>query len=155
MRMQEYMIEQLSKTRLFEMAYNREQYIRNVDSLADQIVENWCLIHYCTLYDPDNQNKSHWKQELQTYCKKLLRSIVEVNKQKATRYAMIEMLNLDDPKQIHAIVSDKFRTEKLTLDLQICEDFATIGLQKIIYLISDNFTITSYQELYRYIDEDI
>lgn len=55
----EYLIKQLSKTKIFEMTYSREQYIDNIDDIADQIVENWCLIRYCTLYDKDNKNKVH------------------------------------------------------------------------------------------------
>lgn len=154
-RIQEYLIEKLSQTKLFEMAYDREQYVRNIDGIADQIVENWCLIRYCTIYDPTNPNKKHWKQELQSHCKKLLRSIVKVNKLKATQYALIDMLELDDPKQIRAIIYDKFKKEKLGIENQVCDDFVNMGLQKIIYLVSHKFTNTTQQELYRYIDEDI
>jgi trehalose-6-phosphate synthase len=148
-------VEYFSKTPLFEMAYSREQYINNIDNIANQIVENWCLIHYCTLYDSDNENKNHWKQELRAYCKKLLQSIVKVNKLKATNAAMIDMLELDNPDQIYAIIYDKFEEEHFDIKKDICEEFAKIGLQKIIYLVSQNFSNTTYQELYRYIDEDI
>lgn len=148
-------VEYFSKTPLFEMAYSREQYINNIDNIANQIVENWCLIHYCILYDSDNENKNHWKQELRAYCKKLLQSIVKVNKLKATNAAMIDILELDNPDQIYAIIYDKFEEEHFDIKKDICEDFAKIGLQKIIYLVSQNFSNTTYQELYRYIDEDI
>lgn len=137
------------------MAYNREQYIDNIDDIADQIVENWCLIHYCTLYDKDNKNKSHWKQELKSYCKKLLRSVVKVNKLKATQDAMIEMLELDNQKIVEVTIADKFEKENFEIKQDICRDFSEYGLQKIIYLVSKKFSNTSYQELYRYIDEDI
>jgi hypothetical protein len=151
----EYLIEQLSKTHIFEMAYSREQYIDNIDDIADQIVENWCLIHYCTLYDKDNKNKAHWKQELKSYCKKLLRSVVKVNKLKATQDAMIEMLELDNQKIVEVTIADKFEKENFEIKQDICKDFSEYGLQKIIYLVSKKFSNTSYQELYRYIDEDI
>ena len=151
----EHIVEEFSKTRLFEMAYSREQYINNIDGIADQIVENWCLIHYCTLYDIDDENKNHWKQELCAHCKKLLRSLAKVNKLKVTQYAMIDMLELDDAKQIEAIIADKFREEHFELVSDICDDFVNIGLHKIIYLVSQNFSNNTYQELYRYIDEDI
>lgn len=151
----EYLIEQLSKTHIFEMAYSREQYIDNIDDIADQIVENWCLIRYCTLYDKDNKNKAHWKQELKSYCKKLLRSVVKVNKLKATQDAMIEMLELDNQKIVEVTIADKFEKENFEIKQDICKDFSEYGLQKIIYLVSKKFSNTSYQELYRYIDEDI
>lgn len=151
----EYLIKQLSKTKIFEMTYSREQYIDNIDDIADQIVENWCLIRYCTLYDKDNKNKVHWKQELKSYCKKLLRSVVKVNKLKATQDAMIEMLELDNQKIVEVTIADKFEKENFEIKQDICRDFSEYGLQKIIYLVSKKFSNTSYQELYRYIDEDI
>ena len=148
-------VKAFSKSALFEMTLDRADFVKLTSNLAPQIVENWCMIHYCTLFDPDNLNKNHWKQELRAYCKKLLQSIVKVNKLKATNAAMIDMLELDNPDQIYAIIYDKFEEEHFDIKKDICEEFAKIGLQKIIYLVSQNFSNTTYQELYRYIDEDI
>lgn len=68
---------------------------------------------------------------------------------------MIEMLELDNQKIVEVTIADKFEKENFEIKQDICRDFSEYGLQKIIYLVSKKFSNTSYQELYRYIDEDI
>ena len=52
-----------SKLPLNEYFVNRSKFVDNVWHLSYQIVENWCLIHYCTLTGRV-QTKEHWKKEL-------------------------------------------------------------------------------------------
>ena len=55
------LIEKLNNTKLFEMAYNIKQ-IRSwiTSGNLSEIVQNWCLVRYCTLYD----RNSIYKKEL-------------------------------------------------------------------------------------------
>lgn len=46
----ECIIEKLSNTRLFEMAFQRRVYMKTLFDLRLQLVENWALIRYCTLH---------------------------------------------------------------------------------------------------------
>ena len=64
MNLKEYLLESLQSTYIFEMAYDRKHLKKMVDGLFAQIIENWCLVRYCTLYDPNNTTKNHWKKEL-------------------------------------------------------------------------------------------
>lgn len=154
-RFQEYLIEKLSSTKLFEMAYSREKYIDKVNDLSRQIVENWCLIRYCTKYDSENQNKNHWKTELLAYCDALYNLFVKTDKKSATKAALIGNDELNVPKRIEELLQMKFNKERFEIKADICKEFAEYGLYKIINLVSAKRGSGNYQELYRYIDEDI
>ena len=152
-KLQEYLIEKLSRTTLFEMALDRADYARLSSNMTEQIVENWCLIRYCTLYDPTNQNKTHWKQELDSYCYRLFRTVTKNDKQRILKQVWIGDNELNQPENVMQWMQRKFRIEHINDRQQqerVCEDFSN-QLEHIIYLISGK----NYQELYRYIDEDI
>lgn len=152
-RLSEYIIEQFSKTKLFEMALDRTDYIRLVSNLLPQIVENWCLIRYCSLYDKNNLNKNHWKQELDSYCYRLYNTKTKNNKKKILEQVIIRDNELNDINVVYKWLQRKFRIEKIcekAKQEKICSDFVNY-IEHIIYLISSS----DYQELYRYIDEDI
>ena len=55
----EYILEKLQNTLVFEMAYSRKELKTIFADILDQIIENWCLVKYCSLYDPTNINKNH------------------------------------------------------------------------------------------------
>ena len=151
----EYLIEKLSQTTLFEMAIDRSKYIDKLMDRTDQIIENWCLVHYCTLYDQTNQNKNRWKQELLAQCEYIFDLIVRVDKKKVTRDVMIEYEELTDTDRIKRKIKKKFQIEGFEIKDDLVRDFATYGVYKLAELVSAKCNNTSYQELCRYIDEDI
>ena len=151
----ECIIEQLSKTKLFEMALDRAKYIDLIINLSDQIAENWCLIRYCTTYDSNNINKDHWKSELYAACSRLLRQNVSTDKRKATEYGFIGNLEFNNTDTVYYAVEPKFKKEGFSLTHDICDDFVGYGLQKLMFLISSKRSSGKFNELYRYIDEDI
>ncbi len=153
--LKEYLVTALASTKLFEMAYSREKYIDKVNDLSRQIVENWCLIRYCTKYDPDNINKNHWKTELLAYCDTLYNLFVKTDKKSATETALISNDELNAPKHIEELLQIKFNKEHFEIKDDICKEFAEYGLYKIISLVSAKRGSGNYQELCRYIDEDI
>ena len=53
----EYILDVIQESYVFEMAYNRKEIKKRVEALINQIIENWCLIKYCSLYDKNNINK--------------------------------------------------------------------------------------------------
>ena len=55
----EYILEKLQNTLVFEMAYSRKELKTIFDDILDQIIENWCLVKYCLLYDVQNKNKNN------------------------------------------------------------------------------------------------
>lgn len=153
--LKEYLVSALASTKLFEMAYSREKYIDKVNDLSRQIVENWCLIRYCTKYDPNNINKNHWKTELLTHCDALYNLFVKTDKKSATKAALIGNDELNIPEHIKELLQMKFNKEHFEIKADICKEFAEYGLYKIINLVSAKRGSGNFQELYRYIDEDI
>ena len=63
----EYILDAIQESYIFEIAYDRTEIKKRVEGLINQIIENWCLVKYCTLYDNENRNKYHWKQELKAH----------------------------------------------------------------------------------------
>lgn len=146
-------VKAFSKSALFEMALDRANFVKLTSNLAPQIVENWCMIHYCTLFDPNNLNKNHWKQELDAYCYRLYNTKTKNNKQRILEQVFIQDNELNNKDVVYKWMQRKFRIEQIN-DIdhqnQICEDFIKY-IEHLIYLIS----CCDYQELYRYINEDI
>lgn len=50
-RLVEYIVKNLERSYIFEMAYERREYMNKLFELRLQLVENWALIRYCSLYD--------------------------------------------------------------------------------------------------------
>ncbi len=152
-RLTEYIVELLSKTKLFEMALARADYLFTVRLVAGQIVENWCLVRYCTLFDPDNINKNNWKTELEAPCYKLFQVVTKHNKKRLLETGLIKELELNNESVLTKYIIRKFKKERIADELRMSvvkHDFAE-ALPHIIYLLSED----DYNELYRYIDEDI
>lgn len=70
--------EKLYSTSLFEMAYNINQ-IRSwiTSGNLSQIVQNWCLVRYCTLYDRNSIYKKEWSKELYAKIRDLQKNICQ------------------------------------------------------------------------------
>ena len=123
-----------------EMAVSLKEYKKRVDGLRFQLVENWCLLEYCRLYDPSNININHWKTELKACINNLkyLNIKSHTNKQKVLTKALIEDYDYDDVDMIFRIIEDKFGIEGIVNQVQIiniCKNF-TKAIKEIIYIIS-------------------
>lgn len=134
-----YILEKISNTYLFEMAYSRQDYLRNISNLCYQIVENWCLIKYCNLYDEENYNRLHWCKELTAHLENLRRCQLKsgLNKIKTTEYGLIEKAELNNEYIVDDILTIKWDDEKLPNNKRkiVAKEF-TIALPILIKLVS-------------------
>lgn len=156
--LKEFLIEMLSKTQLFEMAYNRKDFIRTCDNFHKQIVENWCLVKYCNLYDKQNLNLNHWKYELYSHCDNLYRMQIDSDKYKAIKHSFIKNNELDDYKTVELTTCKKFEYEGIETNSkyrEVVEMFIEYGVEKIMRLISNKKSNINTNLLYSYIFEDI
>lgn len=116
--------EYIDKHFLFEMAYRRGVFKEKINCLLDQIIQNWCLVHYCTLVNRE-QLKKHWKEdELQTHLMKCASyNIQGNNSSKARAKALNELWSERDFNSnlntINLIVNMKFRQEKIDVTTPI------------------------------------
>ena len=53
----------LDNTLLLEYLVQRKDFVNLLWNLSDQIIENWCLVHYCTVVG-QSEYKKHWTDEL-------------------------------------------------------------------------------------------
>lgn len=144
-------IESLCKTQIFEMAYGRSKYQDTIIDLTSQLVENWCLIRYCTLYDKHNINKNHWKSELRAYILKLNGMFVKVDKKRATEEVLIKWEELNVYTNVLRKISYKCHQEKLDIESEniknVTLDFVEYGIFEIIDLIcAKNLMLQSINE---------
>lgn len=137
-----YLVEVLCNTKIFEMAYARAKYQDHVDSLATQLVENWCLIRYCSTVDKNNINKEHWKQELYAHISNLQKQNIKVDKTRATEEVLIRWIGFNNYNMVIRYISDKWYKEKLDIDAkyseEIANDFSEYGVYDLIKIISKN-----------------
>lgn len=146
-------IEAVSTTFIFEMAYSREKYINEVHSLTDQIVQNWCLIKYCNLYDIENENRLHWSKELIAHISNLQRMKLKggINKYRTTKYSFIERDEINNINNVEQIIVLKFEEEHINTNLmEIAIEFVN-SLDTIIDIISNK----TLQELKNYVHNQI
>ena len=155
MKLIDYILEQLSETAIFEMAYDRKELKKRVEGILKQIIENWCLVRYCTLYDKDNINKNHWRKELQTH----LFNIFEMNIKGgnySSKYNLISEIVFDKREittsnKVSLIIRNKFRNEGIAIKNEISEECLE-NLKVIIELISNKETPENSDNLFDYIE---
>ena len=109
------LLEALSNTWLFERAYSRQNYLHQIMGLNKQIVENWCLIKYCNLYDVENYNRLHWSKELIAHMENLCNCQLKkgLDKLKTTEYGFIYQAELDDDETVYKLLYRKWKDENL------------------------------------------
>ena len=153
MKLFDYILEKLSNTYIFEMAYNRSKYVEKVLSLNQQIVENWCLIKYCNLYDEENYNRLHWCRELTAHLSNLNKDVVKKgDKYRATKEAFI-IDELFDETQIYIICEPKWDDENLPYDkLKNITKYFINDIDVLLKLISGK---QNYQNIKNYVYNEI
>ena len=149
--LQQYILEAISNTWLFEMAHSREKYLTDIRGLYGQILDNWCLIKYCNMYDEENYNRLHWCSELYAHLDKLWRISLKsgLNKLKTTEYGFIHNAELDDVYEVTNLLERKWKIEKLppeTLE-PIAEEFVK-ALPRICKMVSDRHGEDIYDYVY-------
>ncbi|MBR6516914.1 MAG: hypothetical protein IKT40_08780 [Bacilli bacterium] len=144
----------LDKSFILEYAIQRKSFISLVRDLSYQIVENWCLIRYCTITNR-TELKEHWKTELKSYFKRLIRLSIKNNDYKTRFKAAKEGFNEADMYQsaelIFSFVKDKFKTENIKFDdilMTVIEDCYN-SLDSIVDVIA---TYNDHEKIENYVN---
>lgn len=142
----EYGLELMSRMPINEMAYERKQLLDWMLFHVTLIYQNWCLVRYCSVFDPQNQNKKHWSGELQALIVEYAEMRTKLDKRKITKTGFIDQPESYDYIQIFAAIEQKF--EKEHIDLVRTEYVAkdmTKHLDEIVDLLS--IKKLTYQDL--------
>lgn len=137
------------KSLIFEMAIPLKDYKNRVDGLRFQLVENWCLCKYCSLFDQDNPNFNHWKVELRAAIKNLKMVDIknDIDKHKTITKMLIDDYDYSDYHMILRIIDDKFDDEHINdwfKKERVSIEFSK-NVNELIDVISNNdFKINDY-----------
>lgn len=131
-----------------EIAVDRETYIKRAEGLKFQLVENWCLVYYCSEYDCANQNYYHWLSEFRAYYLNLQKLQIKTksSKENILRMVFIDTFDFNDMDQIYSIIEDKFYVEGIT-DPFILQDVSkafSLNIDSLIKLISTDIKFSEY-----------
>lgn len=142
----EYGLELMSRMPINEMAYERKKLLDWMLFHVTLIYQNWCLVRYCSVFDPQNQNKKHWSAELQALIIEYAEMRTKLDKRKITKTGFIDQPETYDYMQIFVAIEQKF--EKEHIDLVRTEYVAkdmTKHLDEIVDLLS--IKKLTYQDL--------
>ena len=146
-RLVNYILEKVSNTKLFEMALDRSNYCDKLFFSRIQIVQNWCLIKYCNMFDEENYNRLHWSKELEAQLVSLQKiKLKSGDKLRATYIELIDKAELDDEDMVESICKDKWKRENLpTESLKIISKEFIKELPNICkYICDPKFDIYNY-----------
>ena len=118
-----------------------KMFIRDIEGLKFQIIQNWCLCKWCQLFDPANENFNHWKEELASHLLQLQNSKLKckISKKKQLKRYFIEYYEYNDKVVVVGAIRDKFYRENIIDKLQIdavADEFSK-NINSIIDVISD------------------
>lgn len=107
-------LEENKRLFLVEMAFSRNDYKEKIDSLFPQILENWCLVRYCSIVG-GIVTKNHWVNELRGYLVGASRYIVKKNDSIRTRRKVLDEIwdenDYSIPKILNMTVINKMFDE--------------------------------------------
>lgn len=138
---------------LLEYAIPRSKFVENAYNMSDQIIENWCLAHYCTITGR-SQLKEHWKGELYVHMNNVSKKVIKANNTYDIRLKAItegfDWNNLfDGAERINRLICVKFKTEGIdmtTKEYEQCVGDCFNSLQEIIDVMArfDPLSIEEY-----------
>ena len=151
----EYILEKLQNTPIFEMAYSRKELKNSFDGILDQIIENWCLVKYCSLYDGQNTNKNHWANELTANMYNILKRQLK-NGDEDAKLQLLKSVAYDQKEYttaaaIKKCIRLKFKKENIQITNELCSDCIE-DLETILGLISRRDREENYENIDTYIE---
>lgn len=155
----DFLARQLQKTSIFEMAFSRQTFINKIEGITPQLVEDWCLIRYCTL-SKRTQTKRHWQNELYGYIDSILDYKLKAgNKKECSEFVIIDEYEFNNTDNVYNSMKRKIKKENIDRNdsniKQACKDFADFGVHELIDIISMNDTDENFDYIDEYIYEKI
>ena len=151
----EYILEKLQNTLVFEMTYSRKELKNSFDDILDQIIENWCLVKYCSLYNVQNINKNHWANELAAHMYNILKRQLK-NGDEDAKLQLLKSVTYDQKEYttaaaIKRCIRLEFKKENIQITNELCSACIE-DLETILKLISKRDTEENYENIDTYIE---
>lgn len=109
-------VECIKNSIINEMACGLSDLKTKVDNIADQILQNWCLVKLSDEYSDKSFaiNRQHWATELRTHMNSIAKMRLKSGrKDKAIRSVWIDTLDLNDNVEVAKAIRSKFNDEGL------------------------------------------
>lgn len=107
------------KSLLTEMALPRKDYKERIRDISCQLLENWCLVRYCSLIGQE-QYKNHWSDELRGHMFSMSRLSMKCNDSIKAREKVFEEVWTDedykDPQLLTMVIANKFISEGIDVN---------------------------------------
>lgn len=138
MTIKEYASEILAEP-LNEMAVTKQKYQIMLLDRANQIIENWCVCKYCTMFDKRNQNHKHWHRELAAHVMSInAYELKSGSKEKITQKVFINDMDCNITNNICGYAYNKWTDENFPMDKLpfVAEEFVK-ELSNLIAILSE------------------
>ena len=149
--------EERNRMLLNEMSFNRNVFKDKVGDLSQQILENWCLIRYCTLRKNMEDLKKHWMSELKGHLLSVMRFKLKGDDKYETRLKVIKEIwneyEYFNTYNLDITIRHKFEEENVdtindTFYNEVIKDCIEYGNEDLIEIIA----MRDANEIYDYIN---
>lgn len=139
--------EELQRYLITEMAYSLKTFKNCADNIIPQIVENWCLVRYCTLSGDKQNLKNHWMKELAAHMNNIRQMKLKTSNNKNTKanalFSLWNRRDIDtDEGTIHSHIAFKFQEENIPTEgdiyAQVIQDFKNATTDIVNVLTEDS-----------------
>ena len=151
----EYIVRAIENTYIVEMAYDRKKFKDLIDSLGDQIIENWFLIRYSCISNTKNELINHWRKELIGHIDNICKTTFKMDRRKAIEEVLKgwKELNHNNENNIINYIARKFDVGHINIEdsiiNEVVDDWLEYGLEDIIDILSDK---TKYIDIVEYVN---
>ena len=132
-----------------EMAIKLGEFRNNSEGIINQIIENWCLVKWCDMYQNELTSKrlrNHWVTELINHMLRINNiKLKGSRKDKALHNLVIKTLEYNDWIEIAKVIRNKFEKERLEKYINIISEECANNIENICNILcSDENTIKEY-----------
>ena len=152
----EYIVRAIENTYIVEMAYDRKKFKDLINSLGDQIIENWFLIRYSHISNTKNELINQSRKELIGDIYRICKTTFKMDRRKAIEEVLKgwKELNHNNENNIINYIAIKFDAGRINIEdnniiNEIVDDWLEYGLEDIIDILSDK---TKYIDIVEYVN---
>lgn len=125
-----------------EMAIKLGEFRNNSEGIINQIIENWCLVRWCDMYQDELTSKrlrNHWATELINHMLRINNiKLKGSRKDKALHNLVIKTLEYNDWIEIAKVIRNKFNEEGLENYVTITSEECANNIKNICNILCSN-----------------
>ena len=135
-----------------EMSIPLKRFRERSDGIRLPLIRHWCLCKWCQLFDKENQNLNHWKDEVFAFIDDLQSIDIKngISKKKTLTNMWLNDYDFNNANKVFKIIRGTFRREGIEDESQLMEvssEFASNGVNGLIDVISnDDINVDEYIE---------